>query len=158
MLSFSFLSRLCFALVLLQPTLSWAENNLPEHNRPENDVKKATIAQTTARPAAVNEKEVSNTSIIKAVNISILKQRLRKTAAIGFFTKLAIRNDLLDLMDKIKKYRKQAQLGDKLDDIRASFDGLLLKLIALLDDDPDLSRDLYVGRELIWKSLLEEKA
>jgi len=92
------------------------------------------------------------------VDFKALEQRLKQTDAIGFFTKLAIRNDILDLMDNIKRYRKQALLNVKMKEIRSRFDGLLLKIIALLDHDPELSRDLYVGRESIWESLLEVKA
>jgi len=150
-------------LLLAQPALSWAESDANENSNDNTaaitqaNIKQNGIKQDTANKEKVTEKE-SETSNIKQVDINILKKRLRKTSAIGFFTKLAIRNDLIDLMDEIKKYRKKSVLGDKLDEIRASFDGLLLKLIALLDEDPDLSRDLYVGRELIWKSLFEEKA
>jgi len=68
------------------------------------------------------------------------------------------RNDIVDLMDKINKYRKNSMLKAKMKEIRSSFDGLLLKIIALLEGDPSLSRDLYVGRESIWESLLEVKA
>jgi len=92
------------------------------------------------------------------VDFKVLKDRLKHTNAIGFFTKLAIRNDIVDLMDKIKQYRKKSMLKEKMKEIRASFDGLLLKIIALLEEDPDLSHDLYVGRESIWESLLEVKA
>ena len=95
---------------------------------------------------------------VSPVDFEVLKARLKGTHAIGFFTKIAIRNDIVDLMDRIKTYRKHAILRDKIEEIRASFDGLLLKIVALLEDDPDLSRDLYVGRETIWKSLLEVKA
>jgi len=95
---------------------------------------------------------------VSHVDYKELKERLKNTAAIGFFTKLAIRNDIVDLIDKIKQYRKKSMLKAKRKEIRASFDGLLLKIIALLEEDPDLSRDLYVGRESIWESLLEVKA
>jgi len=95
---------------------------------------------------------------VDAVDLKVLEQRLKKTDAIGFFTKLAIRNDIIDLMDKIKKYRKNSKLKVKMKEVRASFDGLLLKIIALLEGDASLSRDLYVGRESIWESLLEVKA
>ena len=91
------------------------------------------------------------------VDIETLKTRLKETDAIGVFTKLAIRGDILDLVDQIKRYRKQAKLEAKLAEVRASFDGLLLKMVALLEEDPSLSRDLYVSRESIWKSILEVK-
>ncbi len=93
-----------------------------------------------------------------AVDIKTLEARLKHTDAIGFFTKLAIRSNIIDLMNKIKQYRKKSMLKAKIKEIRTSFDGLILKIVALLEEDPKLSRDLYVGRESIWKSLLEVKA
>jgi len=150
MISFPLFLSACLALLLTQPALLWAGCD-----HPTKDAKKAAIEQSVSQPSSTTPEETIQK---KQVDLKILKQRLRKTTAIGFFTKLAIRNDLVDLIDEIKKYRKQSMLNDKLNEVRASFDGLILKLIALLDDDPDLSRDLYVGREMIWKSLLEEKA
>ncbi len=103
------------------------------------------------------QKEPSQAKV-SHVNYKELEERLKNTDAIGFFTKLAIRNDIVDLVNKIKQYRKKSMLKAKMKEIRARFDGLLLKIIALLEEDPDLSRDLYVGRESIWESLLEVKA
>ncbi|WP_231368582.1 hypothetical protein [Mariprofundus ferrooxydans] len=91
-------------------------------------------------------------------NVQVLEDRLKNTRAIGIFTKLAIRNDIMDLVDEIRAYRKQARLQSRLKEIRSSFDGLILKIMALLEDDPALSRDLYTNRELLWNSLLEVKA
>jgi len=92
-----------------------------------------------------------------SVDIEGLKTRLQETDAIGVFTKLAIRSDILDLVAEINRHRKKNRLEQKITEMRASFDGLLLKMVALLERDPDLSRDLYVSRESIWKSLLEVK-
>ncbi|MDQ7000985.1 MAG: hypothetical protein Q9M12_08905 [Mariprofundus sp.] len=103
------------------------------------------------------QKEPSQATV-SHVDYKELEERLKHTDAIGFFTKLAIRNDIVDLVDKIKQYRKKSMLKARMKEIRARFDGLLLKIIALLEEDPDLSRDLYVGREAIWESLLEVKA
>lgn len=95
---------------------------------------------------------------VAAIDMEILTSRLKGTKAIGLFTKLAIRSDVTDLMDDVKRYRKKSMLAAKMKEIRNSFEGLLMKIVALLEEDPDLSRDLYVGRESIWKSLLEVKA
>lgn len=86
-----------------------------------------------------------------------LIERLKKTDALGVFTKLAIRSDALDLMDMVKVYNKH-RANFSLKELRARFDGLVLKVLALLDDDPKLSRDIYLARERIWKSLLEVNA
>ncbi len=117
-----------------------------------------TTAQMQASQNDRANQEDKRSANVASVDFNVLKERLKNTDAIGFFTKLAIRNDILDLMDKIKTYRKHAMLNAKRAEIRRNFDGLLLKIIALLKDDPKLSRDLYVGRESIWESLLEVKA
>jgi len=114
---------------------------------------KQKVKQKEKQIAAPEKPQVKVTN----VDFKVLKERLKDTDAIGFFTKLAIRNNIVDLMDKIKRYRKKSLLKVKIKEIRSSFDGLLLKIIALLDEDPKLSRDLYVGRESIWESLLEVK-
>lgn len=103
------------------------------------------------------EKSGAKSEEVVAIDMEILTKRLKKTKAIGFFTKLAIHNDVSDLMGEVKRYRKKSMLASKIKEIRESFEGLLMKIVALLDDDPELSRDLYVGRESIWKSLLEVK-
>ena len=90
-------------------------------------------------------------------DMDALIERLKASQAIGVFTKLALRSDALDLMDMVKAYRRDNKRM-KLDEIRARFDGLLLKVLALLDDDPVLSGDISLAREGIWKSLLEVKA
>ena len=93
-----------------------------------------------------------------AVDLDTLKLRLKSSKAIGLFTKLEIRNDIVGLVDDIHRYRKQDLLEVKLAEVRSSFDSLLLKMVDLLKSDPMLSRDLYTGREHIWESLLEVKA
>ncbi len=93
----------------------------------------------------------------KHFDMDALIERIKESKAIGTFTKLALRSDALDMVDLIKAYRRQAN-RISLDEVRARFDGLLLKVLALLDDDPVLSRDISMSREGIWNSLLEVKA
>jgi len=95
--------------------------------------------------------------IIKAFDMHVLIERLKKTDAIGMFTKLALRSDALDLTDMVNAYHKH-MAGYTLKELHARFNGLLLKVLALLDDDPGLARDISLAHENIWKSLLEVKA
>ena len=90
-------------------------------------------------------------------DMKALIARLKATPAIGFFSKLAIRSEALDLLDMVKAYRRHAA-AYSLQELRARFDGLVLKILALLDGDPKLARDIYLARERIWKSLMEVKA
>jgi len=92
-------------------------------------------------------------AVAKTFDMDVLIERLKKTDAIGMFSKLALRSDALDLMDMIKAYHKNIAKYS-LKDLHARFNGLMLKVLALLDDDPGLSRDISLARENIWKSLL----
>ncbi|HKI61830.1 MAG TPA: hypothetical protein VKA31_06005 [Mariprofundaceae bacterium] len=109
----------------------------------------AVVAKSDGKASAADEAEKK-----AGINLDMLIKRLKQTPAIGVFTKLAIRGDILDLKDEIQSYKQKSMLQSKLDDIRARFDGLLIKIMALLQADPALSKDLYTARESIWKSLL----
>ncbi len=89
-------------------------------------------------------------------NMDVLIERVKKTDAIGVFSKLALRSDALDLMGMVKAWRRHVKKLS-LDDVRSQYDGLLLKILALLNGDPALSRDISMAREQIWQSLLEVK-
>jgi len=90
-----------------------------------------------------------------SISMDELVAGLKASKAIGFFTKLAIRSDVLGFRDNVAKIRKKNQLKDNMASVKANFDGLLLKIMALLEKDPDLSKKIYLGRHSIFKSLLE---
>jgi len=107
------------------------------------------VREKTALPAA-------NVSEAQHFDMDVLIARLKKSHSIGIFTKLALRSDALDLMGLVKAWRRHVSKLS-LDEVRARYNGLLLKVLALLDDDPVLSRDISLARESIWKSLMEVK-
>jgi hypothetical protein len=84
-----------------------------------------------------------------------LEARLRQTQAIGVFTKLALKNQVDDLLGRIRAYHKR-QGTTSLAELRRSYDMLLLKVLALLQDtDPPLARDIVKSRAALW-SILED--
>lgn len=87
-----------------------------------------------------------------------LVARLKQTEAIGFFTKLAIRSDVFDFKESVETYRKREMFEENAELLRGRFNGLMLKILALLDSDPALSRDIHLARDSIWKSLVEVKS
>ena len=91
----------------------------------------------------------------ESISMDELVKRLKASNAIGFFTKLAIRSDVLDFQAEIVKMRKKKLLAAQMSNIKASFNGLLLKIMALLEKDPDLSKKIYSARHSILKSFLE---
>jgi len=104
------------------------------------------------------ETEVSPETAKKEFDIKELVARLRATKAIGFFTKLALKNQIDDLLGKFRCYHAGA-CDTSLLTLNEEFNLLLMKVLSLLqDDDPDLFRALAGGREILWKNLTDPTA
>jgi hypothetical protein len=89
------------------------------------------------------------------LDVAELKARLRDTNAIGVFTKLALKNQVDDLM---QQFRTHYLAGPKTSvaALRQPFDMLILKVLALIqDDDPSLARTISGSREAIWGILAD---
>jgi len=89
------------------------------------------------------------------LDLATLEVRLRETKAIGVLTKLSLKNQVDDLLDKFRAhYRRQAKTT--LAELRRPYDMLLLKVLSLLQDsDPPLARDIVASREAIWGILAD---
>jgi hypothetical protein len=89
------------------------------------------------------------------LDFKLLATRLRQTKAIGVMTKLALKNQVDDLVEKFRAYHKR-QGTTTLVELRRNYDMLLLKVLSLLQDsDPPLARDIVKSRAAIW-SILED--
>jgi hypothetical protein len=89
------------------------------------------------------------------LDLSSLKQRLRDSSAIGVFTKLALKNQVDDLLDKFRKFYG-GQLKITLPQLRQSYELLLEKVLVLLQDsDPPLAKEIAASREAIWTLLAD---
>lgn len=89
------------------------------------------------------------------LDVAALKARLRDTSAIGVFTKLALKNQVDDLL---QRFHVLYQGGQKTSvaSLRQPYDLLLLKVLALLrDSDPPLARTISGSREAIWGILAD---
>jgi len=88
-----------------------------------------------------------------AISLEELGARIKATPAIGAFSKLSLKNDIDDLVDDLRGYH-EGHRGD-LDDLHQSYEALVLKLMALLEDDePDLALALARSRDDIWSRLV----
>jgi hypothetical protein len=83
-------------------------------------------------------------------DLSALEDRLRETPAIGFFTKLALKDQINNLLDAVQAYHRSD--SDKgLDQLRERYNLLLLKVQSLVqDEEPQLSQKIYASRDVIW--------
>ena len=89
------------------------------------------------------------------MDIASLEKRLRETNAIGAFTKIALKNQVDDLLDQFRAYY-QGRGKTSLTELRQPYDLLLLKVLSLLQDsDPVLARTILASREAIWSILVD---
>ena len=92
-----------------------------------------------------------------ALDLEALKQQLKDTRAIGFFSKITLKNQVDDLLDDFGDYYE----GDKkltIARLRRSYDLLVMKVLSLLqDEDPKLAAAIVSSREAIWDVLADPK-
>jgi hypothetical protein len=101
-----------------------------------------------SRPAA---------SAAASLDLAALEQRLRDTKAIGVLTKLTLKNQVDDLLNHFRLYH-EGRSDVKLEQLRQSYDLLLLKVLSLLQDkDVPLASAISASREAIWAILIDPR-
>ena len=86
---------------------------------------------------------------------SALEKQLKDTQAIGVLAKIALRNQVDDLVSQFRAFY-QGKLKTTLAELRRPYDLLILKVILLLqDNDPSLAAAIVASREAIWGILAD---
>ena len=84
------------------------------------------------------------------LDLAALEKRLKETNAIGVFTKLTLKNQVDELLDRFRDHY-EGRVRTTLAQLRQPYDTLILKLLTLLqDNDPSLARAVAESREAIW--------
>src|SRR5438105_4576775 len=84
------------------------------------------------------------------LDVASLETRLKETEAIGVLTKIALKNQVDDLLDQFRDFY-QGKLNTTLAELRRPYDLLVLKVLSLLQDsDPALASAIVASREAIW--------
>jgi len=97
----------------------------------------------------------TKTELMPTFSITNLVARIRETGAIGFFTKLALKNQIDDLLSEFREFHDKAG-NTELAFLKDQFNLLLMKVITLLqDDDPKLFQDIVSAREFLWMNLAD---
>jgi hypothetical protein len=105
----------------------------PAAQQPKKDV----VAQATQKAAP-------------PLDLTSLETRLKETEAIGVMTKIALKNQVDDLLDQFRAFYA-GKLKTTLADLRRAYDLLVLKVLSLLQDsDPSLAAAIVASREAIW--------
>jgi hypothetical protein len=91
------------------------------------------------------------------LDLKTLTERLKDTQAIGFFTKITLKNQVDNLLDQFREYY-QGKATFTVKDLRRSYDLLMMKVLSLLqDEDQKLASDIVSSREAIWGLLADPK-
>ena len=110
-----------------------------------------------APPAAPKPAPPRSAATNPSLDLDALKERLKATKAIGVFTKLTLKNQVDDLLEKFRDH--YAGKGSvTMPQLRQSYDLLMMKVLSLLqDDDQKLASDIVASRETIWGLLSDRK-
>ena len=105
---------------------------------------------TPAAPAAAARATVAGAPL----DLEALKMQLKETKAIGVFTKLALKNQVDDLLDKFRAHHN-GKATPTVTELRQSYDLLMMKVLSLLQDhDQKLASEIVSSRERIWGLLV----
>jgi hypothetical protein len=113
-------------------------------------------AKTPAKTAAPapQQKAVAPAQAALPMALTTLEQRLKDTNAIGLFTKIALKNQVDDLVNRVRAHHEGN--GATLVQLRQAYDQLLAKVHGLLKDgDPSLAGSIMASREAIWQVLTD---
>ena len=91
------------------------------------------------------------------LDVAALKARLRDTSAIGMFTKLALKNQVDDLLKMLRaSHESHGTQSGSIASLRQSYYALVAKVLLLVEEgDPPLARTILGSREAIWTILAD---
>lgn len=108
-------------------------------------------AQPAAKPAAAPAKPAAPPPLA----LDTLEQRLKDTPAIGTFTKLTLKNQVDDLLDRFRDHH-EGRGGSTVAQLRQSYEQLIQRVLGLLrEGDPTLATAIANSREAIWSVLVD---
>jgi hypothetical protein len=119
----------------------------------------AARAGTPAQPAAakVSPPVAEAPAPASSLDLNALMDRLKATKAIGFFTKITLKNQVDDLLDQFRAYH-QGKAKVTMTELRRSYELMMMKVLSLLQDkDQALASAIVSSREAIWGVLADPK-
>jgi hypothetical protein len=124
-------------------------------------VTKPAPSEATAKPAApapsAPKPAAPSTPKVSALDLETLKEQLKGTKAIGVFTKLTLKNQVDDLLDRFRDHYA-GKNKVTMSELRRSYDLLMMKVLSLIQDkDQKLATDIVASREAIWGLLADKE-
>lgn len=116
---------------------------------------KPAVKPAVKPPVVIPPKLQATAPATPTLALDTLEQRLKDTPAIGVFTKLTLKNQVDDLLDRFRAYY-EGRGGLTIAQLRQHYDQLLAKVHGLLKDgDPSLASAVVNSREAIWGVLTD---
>jgi hypothetical protein len=145
----------------------------PPAKAPAQPARAAATQPPAAKPAAIARKPITSASAGsssagssdaaagavtgggKTLNLAALEQRLKDTSAIGVMTKITIKNQVDELLERFRAHHAGRD-RTPLEQLRQPFDTLILKVQSLVKDkDPSLASTIAASREALWAMLTD---
>jgi len=110
-------------------------------------------------PAPIPVPQTTKSDPAPAAPISLdlvaLEKKLKATKAIGVFSKIALKNQVDDLMKKFRDHYK-GKSSPNMAELRQSYDLLMMKVLSMVqDDDKNLAAAIVSSRMAIWDLLAD---
>ena len=151
------LFRLSLLLVVVASGAGAAEQAPLRAPLPEAQPERPAISQTAPKKTPADAAAAPVQRSGPALDLDSLENRLRETEAIGFMTKLTLKSQVKDLLDRFRAYYDGTD-AIHITQLRQPYDTLILKVLALLQDkDPPLAKDIASSREAIWGILTDRE-
>jgi hypothetical protein len=132
------------------PPQSAADASAPAPSEPPASAATASVPEPSAPPASASDPSPAPAAHL---DLDALEEQLRETKAIGFFTKLSLKNQMDDLLAQFREYY-EGRTNTTMPQLRRSYDLLLMKVLSLIQDsDHKLARAIVESREAIWDLL-----
>jgi hypothetical protein len=133
---------------------SIAKAGAPAAKAPAKAAPPASAAQPPKKDIVA---QAAGTQKAAPLDLTSLETRLKETEAIGVMTKIALKNQVDDLLDQFRAFYA-GKLKTTLAELRRPYDLLVLKVLSLLQDsDPSLAAAIAASREAIWGILSDPK-
>jgi hypothetical protein len=117
----------------------------------------ATAKPAAPAPSAPKPAAPPATPKVSALDLETLKEQLKGTKAIGVFTKLTLKNQVDDLLDRFRDHYA-GKNRVTMTELRRSYDLLMMKVLSLIQDkDQKLATDIVASREAIWGLLADKE-
>jgi len=128
------------------PSKETAKVNAPVANTPTPAAK--TTPAPTKPPATAADSPIP-------LDLVALEKQLRATKAIGVFSKIALKNQVDDLMKKFREHY-QGRTKTTMAELRQSYDLLMMKVLTMVqDNDKNLAAAIVSSRAAIWDLLAD---